>query len=622
MHFIRAKLANFLLIFLLPVTAAYAYEPDFTVIDNNIVYDVNADGSFVYREDFILRINTQSGVDKISQYPIPFSDSLQELKVIEAYTTTADGEKLEVSKDNIIVQQSPVSNRAPMFSDFKIQYVIFPGVAPGAALHLSYEVKQKKPMYPGEFSAIEMFDITQEYQSAQLTVIVPESYPLHTEAIDIRGGEITSTISGKKMWRWSISDTVAHTPEIGSVSVLDVSPRVVLSSFDSYAAVADAYLARAEDKAKVTPKLQKLADKITRGIDDKRQQAEALYNWVASNIRYVAIFLEYGGVVPHDAETILDSRYGDCKDHVVLLQALLSAKNIKSHPVLINALNNYWLPETAAPFLFNHAITYLPEFDLYVDSTINVAPFAALSPLEVGKTVLVMNTDSALSKLSIIPATQGKRANAEFVSTEIDISDSGKVLVKRNIESSGTMDVMARAQLSQMPRGRGKQLVGVMLNQWGQNGSGDIDMGDPHDLTEAFVYSYYLNLPDYIELSQPGTFQEPMGIPSQSGMISLAGALSLEKREFPIPCSETRREEATTINFPDDITITKLPESRRIENQYGVYQSDYLLEGNSIKVQRKLELTLPATCDSKTYAGLREMAAAMVLDIKAKYSYQ
>ncbi len=96
----------------------------------------------------------------------------------------------------------------------------------------------------------------------------------------------------------------------------------------------------------------------------------------------------------------------------------------------------------------------------------------------------------------------------------------------------------------------------------------------------------------------------------------------MEKRDFPIPCSETLREEATTINFPDDITITKLPEPKRIENKYGVYQSDYALAGNTITVKRKLALTLPATCDSKTYTALREMAAAMVLDIKAKYSYQ
>jgi hypothetical protein len=105
--------------------------------------------------------------------------------------------------------------------------------------------------------------------------------------------------------------------------------------------------------------------------------------------RYVAIFLGNGGYVPHDAATILENRYGDCKDHAVLLEALLKAKGIASVPVLINLTNRYRLPEAATPAAFNHALTYLPEFDLYVDLTAGVAPFGTLLANEYGKPVAV-----------------------------------------------------------------------------------------------------------------------------------------------------------------------------------------------------------------------------------------
>ena len=58
---------------------------------------------------------------------------------------------------------------------------------------------------------------------------------------------------------------------------------------------------------------------------------------MAQNIRYVAVYLGNGGLEPNSAQSILDNHYGDCKDHVTILEALLAAKGIASSPVLIGA---------------------------------------------------------------------------------------------------------------------------------------------------------------------------------------------------------------------------------------------------------------------------------------------
>ncbi|MEX0632225.1 transglutaminase family protein [Serratia ureilytica] len=115
----------------------------------------------------------------------------------------------------------------------------------------------------------------------------------------------------------------------------------------------------------MTPGIQALADNITAGISDRREQAEALYRWVAQNIRYVAVYLGNGGLEPNSAQSILDNHYGDCKDHVVILEALLAAKGIASSPVLIGMDEGPILPKVPLLSRFNHAITYVPEFKLY-----------------------------------------------------------------------------------------------------------------------------------------------------------------------------------------------------------------------------------------------------------------
>src|SRR6516225_1604302 len=119
----------------------------------------------------------------------------------------------------------------------------------------------------------------------------------------------------------------------------------------------------------------------------RREQAHLIYDWVSKHIRYVAIFLGNGGYEPHDAATILENGYGDCKDHVVLLESLLAAKGIASLPVLIDSGNRYRATEAATPAAFNHVLTYLPEFAIYADSTIGVAPFGALAAAEYGKPI-------------------------------------------------------------------------------------------------------------------------------------------------------------------------------------------------------------------------------------------
>jgi transglutaminase-like putative cysteine protease len=86
----------------------------------------------------------------------------------------------------------------------------------------------------------------------------------------------------------------------------------------------------------VTEDIRSLALKLTTGLTSERDKVKKLYEWVATNIRYVSVSLGDGRLVPHDAYEVLKNQYGDCKDHVVLLEALLDAVGIPSSPALIN----------------------------------------------------------------------------------------------------------------------------------------------------------------------------------------------------------------------------------------------------------------------------------------------
>ena len=147
---------------------------------------------------------------------------------------------------------------------------------------------------------------------------------------------------------------------------------------------------------------------------------------MSANIRYVSIVLDHGGYVPHSSDSILAARYGDCKDHVTLLEALLATKKICGSAALVQATNSYVVPKTVVIGAFNHAITYLPDFDLFVDSTPGSLPFGILTPNEAGKQALIVDNGRGKSELRRLPTptVRGDWAASRWISRSVKMARS------------------------------------------------------------------------------------------------------------------------------------------------------------------------------------------------------
>ena len=173
------------------------------------------------------------------------------------------------------------------------------------------------------------------------------------------------------------------------IDIIDFAPNFSASTFKSYAEVGQAYQVRAKEKAKVTPAIQTLANELIEKAKAKTtlEKVKLMHHWVAQNIRYLGIYVGAGGYVPHDAQSILDNRYGDCKDHVVLLEALLAAAGIDSSPALINSGAAFLLPQLPTPGIFDHVITYVPSLNVFLDSTSRFAPLGTLPNGDLDKPV-------------------------------------------------------------------------------------------------------------------------------------------------------------------------------------------------------------------------------------------
>ena len=190
------------------------------------------------------------------------------------------------------------------------------------------------------------------------------------------------------MHHWSGRFQIPQSTEQNVADLASRLPRISFSTFQNYEDIGRAFFAAAEDLLNVTPAIASLAEDITRGKAGRREQAEAYSDWVTGNIRYLAVVIGVGRVVPNAPETVIANRYGDCKDVATLMSALLAAKGIASEYALINTNPVYQLDATPLVGSFNHVIVYLPEFDLYADPTAAVSFVGRLPRADRGKPVL------------------------------------------------------------------------------------------------------------------------------------------------------------------------------------------------------------------------------------------
>ena len=120
--------------------------------------------------------------------------------------------------------------------------------------------------------------------------------------------------------------------------------------------------------------------------------------------------------------------------------AMLAAKGIPSTQVLVDTRSLYALPNVASVDAFNHVITYLPKYKLFIDSTNDFAPFGILDDDVMDKPVLL----TATGEVSRTPKTSPDRDFA-VVRTKLKLQSNGSVKGNSTVEMHGFLESTSRA---------------------------------------------------------------------------------------------------------------------------------------------------------------------------------
>lgn len=450
----------------------------------------------------------------------------------------------------------------------------------------------------------------QIFGEGRVNVHVPKGSTIKVSASGFEQQTIQTTAAGRTYSYVVRNDTAL--PEEDNVANREATmPTVRVSTFKNYTALAaliEGEFAKAVVHSDV---LGQIAERIAARADNPRAAARATYQWVQQHIAYDAQAMDANGITPRSLPAILASGHGDCKDHVVLFQALLKAQGIESIMVLINTESQYQLSTTPVVADFNHVITYLPAFDLYVDATDKYARFDRLPLNRQDKPVLWLDRD-------------GKQARTPLTADDSSVTDAayrldqGSMVVSSRTVSEGesaletilVRDAMQGQDLGALLE---KSLVarGLRAPRGTMRFDGDVDR-----MNFTMNFSSQLASADHrVAIA----FNPFFGKRSTLGGMSLG--FQAARRANGFLCPPRTIVERYTLVMPTGSKAT-MPDAVDIQAAELAYQSSYTQQGNRVTISRRFTSTSKkAACDAGDYIRYQRFARRVADDIATQIRY-
>ncbi len=564
---------------------------------------------------------TEQGAIAAGKYSKTIINSLEKYEILDAYTLKPDGRKLPVPTDNVQIQKGiAASGTNKSRPDADVHLITFPDLRKGDKSVIKYKLVRYHPALPKWASFYDILVPQVAFDKVNVLVKAPSTMQI---AVSGRGSKPIKTVDGgNDIWSFSISQPTPKPTEPNIANELIDFPYIMASTLKSHEEVAQAYATQSDAELIIIPEIEALAKQITEGANSPKEKAAALHDWMRKNIRYVAQYLYTGGWKPHSLDWILKNRYGDCKDHVLLLQALLKASGIESVPALISLFNEYSLPEVPTTLSFNHVILYLPELDIFTDPTSSKIPFGALPWTAAGKPAAVALRTGA--KILTTPHFSPEN-NQLLVKTRMAVSKQGKGMGNVEVAAHGHAATSLQDRLEQIPSGMGASALQKMLEGAKLQGRGFAQYpAVQRQRQDQALHVNGLEIDNLLNDASAGALNPHPYLGAPVYIKDYLGSHATPSRDYAYPCMPAQIREEFELEFDPAFELTRVPADFRESHPDGIlFEAHYAKENHTVKGWRQLTLSHPRhVCSSADYAARKPSMDRIAQHLRGAVLYQ
>jgi hypothetical protein len=537
-------------------------------------------------------------------------DAETKITSLHAWCIPAQGKDYEVKdKDSYESALRGVAN-GELASDLRSKILTIPAADPGNVV--GYEMEQDVRPYILQ----DLWNFQDEIPTAEAryTLQIPAGWEYKASFVNYPDAPPVS--SGSSQWQWVIKTVPGIRPEdemppwdaMGGLMVVTLLPPASVQNrgFQTWKDMSAWEDHLTQGRRDPSPEIKQRVAALTANATTSLAKMQALARFVQSDIRYVAIELGIGGLLPHPASDIYSHHYGDCKDKATLMSSMLHEIGVESYYLDVNTERGGAAPDRPAMTgWFNHeilAIKLPPDVSgpsvpavvdhpklgrlLIFDPTDDYTPFGHLSgPLQANYGLLVSSDAGELLKLPLLAsAANGVRRTAKFAisangalsgdiqETQVgDQANEQRSYLRTVSKEADRIKLVETVCSHALPTFR--LTKGTILN---------MDFMD-----RPFGYNYSLIAEGYAKPAGNLLLVRPRVLGEES-----SGLLETkEPRKFPVEFPGPRLDSDTfEITLPPGFEVDDLPPSVNVDYPFASYHSKSEVKGNVLVYTRTMEI--------------------------------
>jgi len=301
----------------------------------------------------LIRVLDAAGVSRFSSLQFGYDPVLQSVHVNHLTVTDAEGNVVSEGDPDRYYILDDTSGQ--MVTQAKNLHLPVAGLQPGCLISLMVTTE-----HLGRSEAFHYLDEsfsraipTQEsivYVEGDVGRLRQAAYPTPRDPTRLGTNALYWKVSAPLVYRWEPLQQDAAT-FLPGIRVADGGA--------GWQQLATNYLQDIKERLQAHSPLELLTRDLLKGAEGRQARLERISQFVQTNLNYQAIEFGTRGRMPQSVGDILDNRYGDCKDHSLLLLHMLRSADVPAHLALVNSSAPI---EEALPALdqFDHMILYVP----------------------------------------------------------------------------------------------------------------------------------------------------------------------------------------------------------------------------------------------------------------------
>lgn len=543
-------------------------------------------------------IGSEAALDTHRVSSIRYSPTTEELRVIHARAWKPGGAVLEAQEFG---DREYADTLVSMYYDMRLHQLRFAGLEKGDVVELEYSLtpKRRTAAYSGYFGELVLFAGRGPAQLKRYVLIAPAAQKVFVHAEKIAPATIAAK-DGSQVFVWEARSIPALPREPRSPGITEISPYVHVSTLGDWKQLGSWYADLVRSQFALDQALEGELAGVIKGLRSDREKIAAIQEFVLRSTHYVALEFGVYSYKPYPVTQIYARRFGDCKDKASLMIALLRAAGIEAEIALVRTRSlGDVAAEPASIAVFNHAIVYVPKYDLWLDGT---AEYAGRElPLEdQGALALTVNLSGA-AQIRHVPMSRAADNYTRHVihgelSAQGMIQFSGSTVTRGEDAPGLRHDLAVREQqLDIFRRELAEVFPTVQVDSVAVHGAEELS----RDVSVEFQGALNsLQSKRVVSLSSSWM--------PRSYVAALAAA-STRTQDLVLPSPWTTEEEIH-IALPAGAEVTSLPRDQNINTIFGSVRLHYRKSANEIVMQSHVQFE-KARVSAQDYPAFRQFCA-------------